>query len=160
MGTVLDALNRLTLGVAGASVLLMTLLGGLDVLGTIALNRPLPAAYEATEALMVLVVFLALGHLQATHGHIAVDLVAGRLPRRLQRGAALGSHLLAAAFFGLIAWTGWQSAWTSLAMREYAAGIVPFPLYPGRFGLALGATLATLQALRNAAAEVRGRARG
>ena len=154
MNGILRVLNRAALGAAGTSVLLMTLLGGIDVLGTVVFNRPLPAAYEATEALMVLVVFLALAHLQASRGHIAVDIVSARLPLRVRRVIAVGSQLMAAAFFGVISWKGWESAWTSLLMGEYAAGIVPFPLYPGRFGLAIGAALAAVQALHNAVGDV------
>lgn len=154
MNSILRVLNRAALGIAGTSVLLMTLLGGIDVLGTVVFNGPLPAAYEATEALMVLVVFLALAHLQASQGHIAVDIVSARLPLHVQRAIAVGSQLMAAALFGVMSWKGWESAWTSLQMGEYAAGIVPFPLYPGRFGLAIGAALAAVQALHNAVSDV------
>jgi TRAP-type C4-dicarboxylate transport system permease small subunit len=140
-------LDRLALGLASASVLVMTVLGGLDVLGTAVLNRPIPTTYEATETLMVLVVFLSLTHLGRARAHIAIDLAVVRMPMPLQRAIGRASHALAACFFGLVAWTGWALAWESFRVGEYAAGLVPFPLYPSKFALALGASLAALQAL-------------
>lgn len=143
---VLAVLNRGALGVASACVLVMAMLGGLDVLGTVFLNRPLPATYEATETLMVLVVFLSLAYLQATRRHIAVDVIFLRMPALLQEIVKGVSHGLAFTFFGLIAWKGWELAWRSWILGEYAAGILSFPLYPSKFALAIGATLASLQA--------------
>ena len=48
---------------------------------------------------------------------------------------------------GLIAWGGWVLAIDSWRVREYAEGIVQFPIYPSKFALAVGATLMTLQTL-------------
>lgn len=155
MVRVLGALNGGALVLASASVLLMTLLGGLDVLGTALLKRPIPTTYEATETLMVLVVFLSLAHLQRTRSHIAVDVVFTRMPPSLKRVIRAASHALAFGFFGLVAWKGWELAWQSLAVGEYAAGLVAFPLYPSKFALAIGATLAAVQALYDLVIESR-----
>jgi TRAP-type C4-dicarboxylate transport system permease small subunit len=147
MAGVLAALDRVALGLASAGVLLMTLLGGLDVLATVLFNRPIPTTYEATETLMVLVVFLSLAHLQRTRTHVAIDLVAARMSPRHRRAMAVVADALAACFFGLVAWTGWQLAWHSFSVGEYAAGLVAFPIYPSKVALALGATLASVQAM-------------
>lgn len=147
MAAILAALDRLALALASASVLVMTVLGGLDVLGTALLNRPIPTTYEATETLMVLVVFLSLAHLQRTRSHIAIDLVVARMGPGSRRAMGLVADALAACFFGLVAWQGWELAWSSFSVGEYAAGLVPFPLYPSKFALALGATLASVEAL-------------
>ena len=74
----LRRLNEYCLSGAGAAILLMTLLGGADVLSTALFRQPIPGVYEATETLMVLVIFLSLGWLQTSNGNIAVDILTER----------------------------------------------------------------------------------
>lgn len=147
MARLVARLGALSMGLAGASLLAMMLLGAIDIIGTKFFSRPVPGAYEATEALLVLTVFLALAHAQAFRQHIAVDLVV----ERLGPTARLALHVLAQALtlgvFAVIAWRGWVLGLRSLAIREYASGIIPFPVYPSKLALAVGATLMALQSL-------------
>jgi TRAP-type C4-dicarboxylate transport system permease small subunit len=155
MARLVARLGALSMGLAGASLLAMTLLGALDIIGTKFFSRPIPGAYEATEALLVLTVFLALAHAQASGQHIAVDLVVERLggaPRRVMRVLALALTL---GVFAIIAWRGWVLGLGSLAIREYASGIIPFPVYPSKLALAVGATLMVLQTSLDLVVEAR-----
>lgn len=93
---------------------------------------------------------------QRTRAHIAVDVVFTRMPAPLQRVIRAASHALAFGFFGLVAWKGRELAWQSLIVREYAAGVVAFPLYPSKFALAIGATLAALPAVSDILTESAG----
>jgi len=141
--------------VAGASLLIMVLLGAFDIIGT-KLDRPIPGVLEATEALMVLGVFLALPYTQAKRQHIAVDLVVTRLGPAARRILDLLTLGLTLFVFSLIAWRGWVLAAKSVAIREYANGIVPFPVYPAKIALAVGASLMVCQIILDFAAELRG----
>jgi TRAP-type C4-dicarboxylate transport system permease small subunit len=156
MARLVARLGALAMGLAGASLLAMVLLGALDILGTKFLGWPVPGAFEAIEALMVLTVFLALPWAQARDQHIAVDLVVARLGPAARRALAILARSLTLAVFALIAWRGWVLGLDSLAVREYASGIVPFPLYPAKLALALGATVMVLQCLLDLALAVRG----
>jgi TRAP-type C4-dicarboxylate transport system permease small subunit len=91
---------------------------------------------------------------QRTRAHIAVDVVFTRMPAPLQR--VIRAACLAFGFFGLVAWKGRELAWRSLIVREYAAGVVAFPLYPSKFALAIGATLAALPAVSDILTESAG----
>jgi TRAP-type C4-dicarboxylate transport system permease small subunit len=137
-------LNTAALAVASFAILLMTLVGGSDVLSSIVFGRPIPGAYESTEALMVVIVFLAIGWLQTENGNIAIDIFPRRLGPRGRKVHAAACELLALAFFGLLAWQGWLLAVESLRINEQSAGLVRFPLWPSKFTLATGATLAVL----------------
>lgn len=137
----LRKLNGWCLYGAAAAILLMTVLGGADVLSTALLHNPIPGVYEATEALMVLVIFLSLGYLQLGSGNIAVDIVTSRLHGTARVIQVAAAELLAAVFFSLLAWQAWALAIDSWNIDEYSAGLVRFPLYPAKFALALGATL-------------------
>jgi len=130
--------------IAGGTVLVMALLGGLDVLSTFALGRPLDATVEATEALMVIASFMGLGLLHKRRAYIAVDLLRQRSGLALRRALDLLALLLMTFYFGLIAWRGWEDAFASLAVREFTNGLVRIPLYPSKFALAIGMSIAVL----------------
>lgn len=140
----LRRLNLVGLALAGTSVLLMTVLGGADILSTALLRQPIPGVYEATETLMVLVIFLSLGYLQLNEGNIVVDIIPSRLGVRSKRVLAAISHLVSLAFFSLLTWQAWLLAWASWSIREYSVGLVAFPIYPSKFAVALGAGLTVL----------------
>jgi TRAP-type C4-dicarboxylate transport system permease small subunit len=147
MARLVTRLGALGMGLAGASLLAMMLLGAIDIIGTKFFGQPVPGAYEATEALLVLTVFLALAHAQASHQHIAVDLVVERLGPGARLALSLLAQALTLGVFSVIAWRGWILGLRSLAIREYASGIIPFPVYPSKLALAVGATLMVFQTL-------------
>jgi TRAP-type C4-dicarboxylate transport system permease small subunit len=141
---------------AGASLVLMTLLGAADIVGTKFFNYPIPGTFEATEALMVLTVFLSLAHVQARRDHIAIDLVVSRLSANARRALELGARLLTLGVFAVMGWQGWALGLASVRDREYASGIVQFPVYPSKLALAVGVTLLVLQALLDVVGALRG----
>jgi TRAP-type C4-dicarboxylate transport system permease small subunit len=141
------ALSTLAVWVAAISLVAMMFADAVDILGTKLFNRPLAGASEATETLMVLVVFLALSGAQVHREHVVVDLLTTRLRATTQLRLDALAQALMAAFFALLAWQAWRLGLASYALRETAAGIVPFPVYPSKIALAVGATLAALQAL-------------
>ncbi|MCZ4354041.1 TRAP transporter small permease [Roseovarius aestuarii] len=139
--------NRLFAFLSGVALLLMMMLGAIDVIGSNALNQPLPGAFEGTEALMVASVFLALGLSQQRRSHISVEVIVGLMPRLFQRISAVFSALLCALFFGLIAWFGWSIAIKSFVAGEFSSGLINFPIWPAKIALAFGATLMAVQCL-------------
>jgi TRAP-type C4-dicarboxylate transport system permease small subunit len=155
---VVTRLGELGGWLAGASLFLMMVLGAVDIVGTKFFDRPLPGTFEATEALMVLTVFLALAHVQARRQHIAVDLIVSRLGPGPRRALDLVARLLTVGVFAVIAWQGWVFGSSSFQVREYASGIVQFPVYPSKLALALGATLMLFRALLDLIDAVRGHA--
>lgn len=140
----LDIVSIVAAWIAGGAVFLMALLGGLDVLSTVAIGRPLSATVEATEILMVISSFMCLGLLHRRRAYIAVDLLRANGGPALRRGLDWLALLLMAAYFGLIAWRGWEHAFESLAVREFSSGLVRIPLYPSKFALAFGMSMAVL----------------
>jgi len=149
------ALGRGASTLAGLSLLVMCFIGAADVISTKLLNYPIPSAFEATETLMVLTIFMALAYTQARRQHIAVDIISSRFPPRTQQGLSLLTQLLTLAFFALIAWEGWRMSVQSWQIGEYASGLIQYPVYPAKIGLAVGATLMVLQALTDVVGESR-----
>jgi TRAP-type C4-dicarboxylate transport system permease small subunit len=154
----MQLLNKIAVGIAGVSVLIMTLIGGLDVLGANLLNRPFPATYEATELLMVLAVMLAMSTLQARSMNISVDIFTARAGVSARYWLDIFALMLSLIFFGLIAWQGWVLAFDGVAVRESAQGVYPIPVYPFKIAFAAGASLMALQCGLNLIGAIRGEA--
>jgi TRAP-type transport system small permease protein len=140
-----DTLSRLGALLSGVALLLMMLIGAADVISSKLFNLPIPGSFEATEALMVVSAFMAIGYNQVKRGHIAVTLFTSRLSRTPAGIFRLISHFMTFVFFFLIAWQGWIYGLYSLEVLEYESGLISFPVYPAKLLAALGMSLAALQ---------------
>jgi TRAP-type C4-dicarboxylate transport system permease small subunit len=139
----LEILSTICAWIAGGAIFCIAMLGGLDVLSTIILDRPVDSTVEGTEALMVFSAFLAMGLVHQRRAYISVDLFYLMFPAAGRKALDVMALVLAAIYFGLIAWRGWISAFDSLAVREFSNGIVAIPMYPSKFALAIGMTVGT-----------------
>jgi TRAP-type C4-dicarboxylate transport system permease small subunit len=150
------ALVTAAFAVSAATTLLIMVLGSIDVLGTFLANSPLAAAVEAQEALMAIVVFLAFASTQQRRQHIDVDIIRRLMPSRVQRGMQLFATLTTMTIFAFMAWRAGALAADSWQIRETAAASFPFPLYPGKTLVCLGAGIAALECVRQILAWFRG----
>jgi TRAP-type transport system small permease protein len=133
--------------IAGLCMFLMMVIGTIDVIGSKLFNAPLPGAYELTETLMVGAIFLAIALTQSKRLHIVVDLFTSHLTPTTRIKFDAFSYLCSFLFFFIIAWQGWVFGIKSLQILEYESGIIPFPVYPSKLALAVGATITCLQCL-------------
>jgi TRAP-type C4-dicarboxylate transport system permease small subunit len=133
------SLRLLLLGTVG--MLGSMMLGVADVVGTKFFDWPVPGTLEFTESTMVLIVFGALAYTQERRGHIRVELLYSQSGPRAKSFMELVTHVVAFAFFALLAWQGIGELQYSWEIREATMGTVRFPLYPARFLLVLGVTL-------------------
>jgi TRAP-type C4-dicarboxylate transport system permease small subunit len=150
-----DTLSRFGALFSGAALLLMMLIGAADVILSKFFNAPVPGAFEATEALMVISAFMAIGYNQYKRGHIAVTLFTSRLKGTPAGIFRLISHAMTFVFFFLLAWQGWLYGLHSLEVLEYESGLISFPVYPAKLLAALGASLAALQCVADFARKLR-----
>lgn len=135
---------------SGIALLLMMVAGAADVIGTnldlVGIpSQPIPATFEFMATMMVVTVFLAAALGQARRNHIRVEVLVNMLPPAGQRAMNVLQHILSAGMWALIAWYGWKSGLHSVAVGEYAPGLINFPVWPARLVLGFGATLMALQ---------------
>ena len=142
-----DTLSRLGALLSGVALLLMMLIGAADVISSKLFNLPIPGSFEATEALMVVSAFMAMGYNQYKRGHIAVTLFTSRLKETPAGVFRLISHFMSFTFFFFLAWQGWIYGLHSLDVLEYESGLISFPVYPAKLLAALGASLVALQCI-------------
>lgn len=89
-----------------ATLLLLALIAvtAVDVIGRYFLNAPLSGAFEMTELLLGALVFAALPLVSKSGQHVEVDLLAGSLPRHLNRKLGLIAAAISAAVLAYFAW--------------------------------------------------------
>jgi TRAP-type mannitol/chloroaromatic compound transport system permease small subunit len=137
------ALVLLLMGALG--MIISMLLGFADVVGTKFFGWPVPGTLEITESTMVLIVFGALAFTQSQRGHIRVEIFYTNRGPRTKAFMDAVTHLVAIAFFALVAWQGFNEALYSLEIGEATMGTIRFPLFPARLLLVVGCALLLVQ---------------
>ncbi|UWG98504.1 TRAP transporter large permease subunit [Dehalobacter sp. DCM] len=100
VGTVCRYVNIIGVGM----LFLMLVLTFINVIMRKFFNSPIVGVVEITEVLMVMAVFLAIGHTQNKKGHVSVDLITEKLkpvPKLIMEGM---HNLLATFIFIIIIW--------------------------------------------------------
>ncbi|MHC5655546.1 TRAP transporter small permease [Stappia sp. ICDLI1TA098] len=89
---------------AALILLAMMLVTFVDVIGRYLFNAPLPGAFELTEVLLALVIFVGLPIVTARRDHVTVDLVTARLPRLPRAVLARLALAATAVILAILAW--------------------------------------------------------
>lgn len=130
-------------GYIGAGVIaLMMLLTVADVVGRGFLNKPVLGAYEISEFMLVIVVFISMASCQLLKGHITIDLVVDRLRKRTQNIIDSIMYFLFLIMFCVFTWQLFV-----YAMEETGgtvSGILDIPVFPFIYIASLGSALVSL----------------
>ena len=155
--------NRLIVGLANVSmavaalgVLAMCLLVTGAVVVRYVFNWPVVWVPEIVGYLMVALVFLALGETMLAGRHIKIDLVVGRLPRRLRDIVELFTLTLSVGVAGFFSWHGLDTMLRSLDYgRRDAFGALNMPLWIPQMAMPIGLSILTLVAVLLACRKLR-----
>ncbi len=102
----LDRLSRSAAYVASAALVALMGLVCLAVAMRRVAGDPMSGWAEIAGLLLLVTVFLALPYCGRTGGHIAVDVVTGALPPRLNRWTEVATRLASAIMLGILSWRG------------------------------------------------------
>lgn len=129
--------------IAGAMICIMMLQVTADVVGRYLFNAPLPATIVfVSHYYMLFVVFLPLAMPERTNGHISVEIVTERLPRRVQYHLASCLHLLGSLIYGAIAWASLGEAMSKFATSaRLIEGGFAILIWPSYFLVPIGSAL-------------------
>ena len=94
--------------VAGVGLVAMLSLTVADIIGNKFFNWPIPGGIEIVGFLGVVVTAFAIAYTQILRGHIQVEFVVMRLPKRLQAVIAAFVSLLGLVLFALLAWRSYD----------------------------------------------------
>ncbi|MBW2109059.1 MAG: TRAP transporter small permease [Deltaproteobacteria bacterium] len=131
-----EVLNRVLLGVAGFFVAAMIVLTCANICFRI-LWVPVSGTFELMGYFGAVATALALGFTQIKRGHIAVDIVVQRFPKRLRTLLAGINGLVCMAFFGVVTWQIAEYAITLFRTGEVTETL-RIVYYPFTFAVALG----------------------
>lgn len=141
-------LALLSTWVVCAALLSVAIFGGLDVIATFLLGKPLPLARELPEVVLPTIVFLGASCAIRDRAHVRIDLFDRVF---VKSGAALTiglAHISLVIFFGAIAWFGWALALDAYSKSETANALIRFPVWPFKASMALAMSICVLEALR------------
>ena len=139
--------------ISAAATFLMMLLVVANVIGRYLFNKPLTGTLEFTESLLVIIIFLAVALTQYDGGHIRVNLITRRLPKRVARILTVVAMLSGCAFFTWCSYAAWNFATQAYSFNEQEWGEVVFPLWPMKFVVFFGLATLAFQFLLDAIAE-------
>lgn len=128
-----------------AAVALVVMLGLIvaDIVGAKGFKWPVPGGIEIAGLLGVVVVAFSIAQTQAVHGHIEVEFLVTRLPKKIQKAISAVMYCCGMALFVLL---GWQSY--ELGRRLQASGEVSMtqeiPFYPFVYSIALSCVAVVL----------------
>jgi TRAP-type C4-dicarboxylate transport system permease small subunit len=150
LATLIGTMGAAFANITSLGIIVMVLMGTIDVIGSKLFSSPLPTTYEATESLMVVITFGGLAFVQFQKRNIKINLLVRLFPAKAQLFSELAGNLFGIAFFGALTWLSVPYFLESFKVREYAEGLVPFPIYPSKFVMLVGAGLVSLQLLVDA----------
>ncbi len=108
--------------------------------------RPIYGTFDYVSFFSVIVVALALAHCSVQKGHISVDLITSRLPRRVQGILGCLVDLLSMGFFVIVIWQCIVFAGRMIKTKQVTMTAL-LPFYPFIYVIALGCFLFCLTIL-------------
>jgi TRAP-type C4-dicarboxylate transport system permease small subunit len=134
--------------VAAMLAFLLSFLVVADVIGRALFNSPVQGTPEIVSISIVIICYLQAAYAIRSGGMLRVDAFLSMLPRPVREALDVIGALLGAAFFGLIVWGAYEPAAYSWISNEYEGeGALQVPVWPARFIIILGSTLAILNYL-------------
>ncbi|WP_456386030.1 TRAP transporter small permease [Profundibacter sp.] len=128
------------------AITLMMLHIAADVISTFVFNRPLPGTIPiVSQYYMVIATFLPLAFVERKAGHVSVEILVQRFPKKVQGALAAAAIVLGVVIFSLITWRAWLEA-----MKKHAIGTFSYeeafkiPTWPSYYILPLGTGLMTV----------------
>lgn len=140
MRRLLDRIYRLCDWLAALSVLVLTVLVVVQILGRLA-GIAIPGAHEAAAFLLAASIYLALAYTLVVNGHIRVTLILERLGPKALWWTELWCHIFAIYMIGYLAIFSALLAWRSWLGGETSEGLVAIPLFIPQIAMAVGVAL-------------------
>lgn len=153
----LGGANDLALALGSLAVALMMVHVSLDVIGKALLSAPITGTLEIVSSYyMVACIFLPMGWVQWQRRHIAVELMQGILPPRLERATRTFADACMLVFMALLCVACFSEAVEQTSARESSEAVaLRIEVWPSRWFPVVGSALASCALLLQIAAGCR-----
>jgi TRAP-type C4-dicarboxylate transport system permease small subunit len=129
-------LSKLLFWVGGAALVAMLVLIVADVIGIKIFSHPVPGGIETVTFLAVVVVAFAVAHTQVMRGHVAVDFIVEKFPRRAKLVIDGITVFLSVCLLAVMAWYSFKYAGKLRTTGEVSM-TQKIPFYPFVYGMAV-----------------------
>ena len=143
----LRKIENAAMWLACAALFLMGAIVTASVIGRVAFNLPVPDDLIMVGLLMVCVIVLPLAFVERADGHIAVTVIADRLPVRVQYGLRAFGTILFAGFFGTMGYMLALKVPGEYADNLYYDGQLYIPTWPMKAMFVFGVAVLTVRCL-------------
>ncbi|GAB4112432.1 MAG: hypothetical protein Kow00103_01840 [Candidatus Caldatribacteriota bacterium] len=127
----------------GLFIIIFTIV--LDVGGRLLFNRPIYGTLGTIRTLLVFVIFFSIPFAQVKKTHINVEFFINKLKKSTKSLILTFGLLYNFLIITFITYGCFKVAKKSLIAKEKLSGIINYPVWPGRYALALGLLLLSLQ---------------
>ncbi len=128
-------LTRILSWIAGVGLVGMLLIIVADVIGIKILSRPVPGGTEIVTFMAVVAIAFAVPYTQVVHGHVAVDFIVEKFPRRARLVIDALMTLFGVCLFAVTAWYSFKYA-AKLRSTGEVSMTQKIPYYPFVYGMA------------------------
>jgi TRAP-type C4-dicarboxylate transport system permease small subunit len=135
--------TRFLFGIAMAALAAMAFLTVIDITLRYALSRPISGSYELVGFLAAGSLGFALPHLQATNGHVSVDLLVQLAGRPVRQALKLVTIVVALTFFLLLTWRLIVNTQTIFVSRQ-VSDVIGIPIWLIYVVVTIGPAVTTL----------------
>ena len=153
-------IERLLVDLSIAAVLGLGLLITVNVIMRAAFNAGVPDTTVLVAELMVAAVVLPLAATTASRAHIAVELIAKRLPASLHNGLIVFGSVFGLLALAPLIWAGWREVTHTIEAGAYFFGELQLPKWPGRAIFLIGVTFCWIRLLVMVVRDIRSLRRG
>lgn len=115
--------------IAGVGLVAMLALIIADIIGAKLFKWPIPGGIEMVGFLGVVVATFAIAQTQIFHGHIEVEFMVTRLPKRAQKAISIFIYSLGMILFALLSWQSFEFGYTLQSSGEVSM-TQEIPFYP------------------------------
>ncbi len=129
-------------GIAAAAVAAMMVLTCLDVILRL-FRHPIPGTYEMVSMLAAVFVSFALARTSIDQGHIAVDFLVQRFPKRMQHAIEAVNAIICALLFTVVCYQSVIYA-NDLKANGEVSMTLQLPIHPFVLGLAVGSAMLSI----------------
>jgi len=135
---------------AGVVLVVLMLVMCYEVVMRYFFARPPAWAVEVAEYMLFFIAFLGAAWLLKMHGHVRVDIVAGRLNPKARAMLNIITSILGVIICLLLTWYGGETAWSHFQRGVLVAKVLELPKGPFLILISLGCFLLSIEFLRQA----------
>jgi len=139
---------------AGFCIVATMVIVVLNVVLRVFLRKPLLGTMDYVTLLMALTIGLGLAYCGFNNGHIAVDLIIEKFPKKTQAFIDAITNLISLIFWGIVAWYMAEYART-MALSNLVAPTIQIPLSPVIYVISFGLLILCFVILLKIIASVR-----